>query len=375
MSELGQHGEVPADVVVLSDRASELLAEAVSALYLPGVCRPVSPAPRRWPVVVSVLRRCAGVIGKACTSEARVRFWEQASDACSRLGLIEEAMVLRWAEARNVTRAARTGVVQVMDAAYPAGWRDRLGCEAPPAVWIRGACSRVPEHSGQGKWLGIVGTRAPSREHVRAVEDLVIAAAESGLGVITGGATGVDRLAARAARQHGIPVCEVLPCGLEVAKRQGFGLAPTAGPAGRLVQYGIAAPREAFSRVLAMRRNALIYAGAVGTVVLGARFREGGSWHGAIEALRRRLGPVFVLEYELADSVGPSGAGSRSEATGACSHSTNSASRAAQALVGLGAHPLDPKRLDLILAQATAAPYGQPSLFGGEPVGGVMGLG
>jgi predicted Rossmann fold nucleotide-binding protein DprA/Smf involved in DNA uptake len=56
----------------------------------------------------------------------------------------------------------------------------------------------------------------------------------------------------------------------------------------------VAAPREGFSTGLAMERNALIYAGVELTVVVHARYRAGGSWHGAADALRRRLGRVAV---------------------------------------------------------------------------------
>jgi predicted Rossmann fold nucleotide-binding protein DprA/Smf involved in DNA uptake len=38
-----------------------------------------------------------------------------------------------------------------------------------------------------------------------------------------------------------------------------------------------------------MERNALLYALSELSIVCQARYREGGSWHGAVEASRRRL--------------------------------------------------------------------------------------
>lgn len=46
----------------------------------------------------------------------------------------------------------------------------------------------------------------------------------------------------------------------------------------------------------AMERNRLIYAAATDSVVIGPRFREGGSWHGALDALRHRWSRVWVFE-------------------------------------------------------------------------------
>lgn len=43
-----------------------------------------------------------------------------------------------------------------------------------------------------------------------------------------------------------------------------------------------------------MARNRLIYMGAVLAVVIEPRFKEGGSWHGAVAALRQRLCRVAV---------------------------------------------------------------------------------
>lgn len=43
-----------------------------------------------------------------------------------------------------------------------------------------------------------------------------------------------------------------------------------------------------------MERNALIYAISKSTIVAHVRYRQGGSWHGAISALRGRLGGLIV---------------------------------------------------------------------------------
>ena len=63
-----------------------------------------------------------------------------------------------------------------------------------------------------------------------------------------------------------------------------------------------------------MRRNALIYAMAEAAVIVHARFGEGGTWNGAIEARRRKICPLIVR---------------------------NDGTPAARALIALGACPIE----------------------------------
>jgi predicted Rossmann fold nucleotide-binding protein DprA/Smf involved in DNA uptake len=60
----------------------------------------------------------------------------------------------------------------------------------------------------------------------------------------------------------------------------------------------VAGPGELFSSALAMERNALIYAASSHTVIGQARFKEGGTWHGAVHASRSRLSTLLVRKSE-----------------------------------------------------------------------------
>ena len=86
-----------------------------------------------------------------------------------------------------------------------------------------------------------------------------------------------------------------------------------------------------------MERNALIYAYGTHTVVIRPRYRVGGTWHGATDALRRDLGVVGVL-------------GRRADA-------------ASEALTAIGAVRVPGVR-DLAQFLATSPPRLQPWLFG-----------
>lgn len=83
-----------------------------------------------------------------------------------------------------------------------------------------------------------------------------------------------------------------------------------------------------------MARNALIYAAAEFAVAIHPRFKEGGTWHGAVEAHRRRLTRIAVLE--------------------------ESESMAVRALRGIGLYGI---RNAQELPELMAMPHAQPALF------------
>jgi predicted Rossmann fold nucleotide-binding protein DprA/Smf involved in DNA uptake len=230
-------------------------------------------------------------------------------------GYLDEAValatpgLLAWAE----TRAAR--VLTPACRAYPENWQTRLADAAPPALWKQGD---LPIKT----WVGIVGSRSVGAEEEAFAREVGREAARAEYGVVSGGAVGCDTFGARGAAGAGGPVVRILPCGLDRSRSdEGAALA-------------LAAPGEPFSTALAMERNALIYAAAEGTVVVHARYRQGGTWHGAADALRRRLGPLLVRECR-----------------------ENPAHRA---LIALGAHPLAaPGEL---IPTLSASPL-QPAMF------------
>jgi predicted Rossmann fold nucleotide-binding protein DprA/Smf involved in DNA uptake len=87
-----------------------------------------------------------------------------------------------------------------------------------------------------------------------------------------------------------------------------------------------------------MERNTVLFAMSHAAVVCHAKFKEGGAWHAAVNALRRRLCPVFV--WEDPDDT------------------------ACRALIALGAMPLpSPDALPALLSQPHLA--SQAALFAG----------
>lgn len=255
----------------------------LAALYLRGLpSGAAAPPVRQWPNVLAVLRR-AGVQGAPpeCPSELADRlreagFWQEASRLMD---------ILRWRQALLLLE--RGQVLSVEDSGYPEPWRARGGV-SPPVLWRqpgRVALAECPS------FIAVVGSRRISRPvrafAERAGERLVA----SGRTLISGGAVGCDRAAARGAASEGGAVVELLPCGFDRS-------VPSSAE-----RWSLVAPGEGFSTALAMERNLLLYAASERSLVVHARFREGGSWQGAVAALRAKVGPIFVREPGLGEEV------------------------------------------------------------------------
>jgi len=193
-------------------------------------------------------------------------------------GFWEEALVLDdpGLLERCVSLVVSSAVLTAVEPAYPARWSGLPF--SPPALWA--SSSFAPS-----RWIGIVGTRNPSPALARTARQVAAASVSLGYGVVSGGAVGVDTIALAAAVRAGGSALAVLPRGLSRARGM------------RGVAAISACPSEAdFDTQRAMQRNAWIYSASDLCLVIGPRFRQGGTWHGAVAALRTRHDRVGVLD-------------------------------------------------------------------------------
>lgn len=247
--------------------------------------RPFECARRRWPLVLSALRR----------GDARP---DQAARCLYDSGYIPEAMCL---ESPKVLETAAElcqleRCLTALDASYPKRWIDRLGDAAPPALWIDGPMPSGPT-------ISIVGSRHPRPDAVEFARELAECAVARGYAVMSGGANGIDLVASTHAPGASVAV---LPHGRAHALTGANGCT-----------LSVAAPNDGFATGLAMERNRLIYAASPACIVIQPRFLTGGTWQGAVDCVRRRHGSVWVW---------------------------NDGSEASRALISLGAVPIkDPK--------------------------------
>jgi len=265
---------------------------ALGALYLRGLPGPLDVRRACWGGVDAAVRAAGPGLGSLAGVLREVGFTAEA-------WVLDAPGVL--ARAEDEVGARR--VLTACSGSYPRRWLDVLGHTAPPAVWVRGSVPCIP-------FVAVVGSRAVPAAARRFARQVAEASVASGYAVVSGGAAGCDRAAAGGA---GGALLEIVPCGL--AHRR-------AGTGG---EVSVCAPYEPFSSATAMERNGLVYAASDLAVVVHARFKKGGTWHGAVDALRRRLAPLAV-RWVKHDS-------------------------AARALVALGASPMQtPSNLLQILA-------------------------
>lgn len=168
------------------------------------------------------------------------------------------------------------------DEAYPQRWIEVLSGKHPAAVFASGNAELLQE-----RCIGIVGSRDVDAAGAKFAQEVAAEAVRLGYAVVSGGAKGVDQIAAEAALAAGGSVVEVVPDSL--LKRVHAGVS---GPNRCLVSpYH---PDAGFSAGNAMGRNKLIYALSSATVVVSSALGTGGTWSGAKEALSQNLCSVFV---------------------------------------------------------------------------------
>lgn len=175
------------------------------------------------------------------------------------------------------------------DDSYPARYRERLKSAAPPVLFGAG-----PLATAGRPGLAVVGSRNAGESAIDAAEFAGAAAAASGLVAYSGGAKGVDGRSMGAALEAGGRVVGVLADGLERAVRAPANRQAIAD--GRLTLLTPYSPKAPFNVGAAMGRNKLVYILADFALVVASEAESGGTWAGAVEALKAGWVPVFVCD-------------------------------------------------------------------------------
>ena len=178
-------------------------------------------------------------------------------------------------------------VLSRSDESYPKRLKGRgRRSQAPPVLYGAGELTLL---SGGG--LAIVGSREASEEALDLARRVACACAEQGIQVISGGARGVDNEAMSAGLASGGSAVGVLANDLDrTATRGRFRSAIQDGTLALISPYD---PGSGFNVGHAMRRNRYIYNLADFGVVASSSSGSGGTWQGAIDAIKARE-PVFV---------------------------------------------------------------------------------
>lgn len=175
------------------------------------------------------------------------------------------------------------------DSAYPKRLKRKLGQSAPPLLYGAGDAGLL-DNGG----VAIVGSRDVSESGLRFTQDLALACVRDGMGVVSGGAKGVDAAAMQACGEAGgivigILAADLLRSTVNRQNRQGI-------HSGQLVLISPFNPEAGFNAGSAMARNRYIYALADFAVVVDSAEGEGGTWAGAVENIRYEWTPLFVRD-------------------------------------------------------------------------------
>jgi len=193
----------------------------------------------------------------------------------------------------ELDRLAQEGVwtLTVADADYPERLKRYLGRQAPPVLFGAGKPSLLNLGPG-AQALAIVGSRSIDENGKDYARELAAACARQGIAVVSGAARGVDQIAMNAALGEGGVVIGVMADSLlPQSSRPDTREALDSGNLALITPYNPAVP---FNAGLAMGRNKLIYALADWAVVVRCDPNKGGSWAGAIEAIKKGRVPVFA---------------------------------------------------------------------------------
>jgi len=184
-------------------------------------------------------------------------------------------------------------VVTRVDARYPAKLRNRLKHQAPTVLFGAGDLGLLARPG-----VAVVGSRNIDATGAAFAQAIGQDAVAGEWAVVSGGARGTDRLAMQAAVEAGGRAVGVLADSLEQTIRQ-----PDLRQLlldQRVALFTPYSPSAGFSVGGAMGRNKIIYGAADFAVVVSSEFEKGGTWAGAVDALKAKWGPVLV---RIADGV------------------------------------------------------------------------
>ncbi|MEA1904127.1 MAG: DNA-processing protein DprA [Actinomycetota bacterium] len=193
----------------------------------------------------------------------------------------------------EVEDLSRKGIwtLTIVDDTYPRSMIERLGDQAPPVLFGAGNRELLRQPG-----IGVVGSRDVNQPGADVAAAVARQAVSLEYPVVSGGARGIDQLAMNAAHLADGSVIGVLADSLIGRIRKPDVLEALDSGNTCLVTQQV--PSAGFTPASAMSRNKLVYALSEATVVVASDEQTGGTWAGAIEAIRAGNGTVIVWRGE-----------------------------------------------------------------------------
>ena len=178
-------------------------------------------------------------------------------------------------------------VISRGDAEFPKRLKRHLKHAAPPLLYGAGK-KELLEVGG----LAIIGSRDATEAALEFTREMAANCAQADMGVVSGGARGVDAAAMQGSTEAGGHTIGVLAADLlktSVNRQNRLGLQE-----GRLVLVSPFYPEAGFNAGNAMGRNKYIYALSDRALVIDSALGSGGTWEGAVEVLAQQWVPLYV---------------------------------------------------------------------------------
>jgi len=178
-------------------------------------------------------------------------------------------------------------VISRGDAEFPKRLKRHLKHAAPPLLYGAGK-KELLDMGG----LAIIGSRDATQAALEFTREVAARCAQDGMGVVSGGARGVDAAAMQGSTEAGGHTIGVLAADLlktSVNRQNRLGLQE-----GRLVLVSPFYPEAGFNAGNAMGRNKYVYALSDRALVVDSALGSGGTWEGALEVLAQQWVPLYV---------------------------------------------------------------------------------
>lgn len=192
----------------------------------------------------------------------------------------------------ELSRYENMGITAVTraDGAYPSMLKQKLGNSCPPLFYCAGDLNLLNR-----RYMGFVGARTVEQRDVEFTVQTVGKITERGLGVVSGGAKGIDSVAGTEALLRGSFCVEYLSDSM-MKKLQSAEIVKQVQN-GHLLLLSVANPEAGFHVGMAMMRNRYIYAQSQATVVVRSDLKKGGTWAGAEENLKNGYCPCLCWNH------------------------------------------------------------------------------
>ena len=205
------------------------------------------------------------------------------------LALLERGHAL----AVSLDRWISTGmwIIARSDPAYPERLKRHLGPSAPPVLFGYGDERRLRDGG-----VAIVGSRDAKAEELQRAADLGARVCNDGYNVVSGGARGIDEMAAKGAfHRQGTAIVVLADSLLKQATKKHYRDAVLSKDLALVTPFS---PEAGFTTGNAMGRNKLIYCLADAAVVICSTKGSGGTFTGASENLKKGWVPLWVAPMD-----------------------------------------------------------------------------